>query len=158
MRLTPEEVRDLDAIADRDDEFVDEFRISQIEEFGQPEIDQPETVPEEDSAKIEPANQTVAENPLEQMASQERSSTSEQTSAIDDWGRTLQLGRTGSLKVFLGPMFAGKSSRLLEATNSNSAVSRTVIEVNHVSDDRYTTEGTVTTHSGLSSTWGNTVP
>jgi thymidine kinase len=99
----------------------------------------------------------VAENPLEQMASQGRTCASEHISAIDEWGRTLQLGRTGSLKMLLGPMFAGKSSRLLEATNSNSAVTRTVIEVNHMSDDRYSTEGTVTTHSGLSSTCGNRV-
>jgi hypothetical protein len=129
-----------------------------MDEFRQPEIDQPESEPcEEDSAKVEPANQTVAENPLEQMASQGRTCTSEHISAIDEWGKTLQLGRTGSLKVFLGPMFAGKSTHLLEATNSNSAVTRTVIEVNHVSDDRYNTEGTVTTHSELSSTCGNTV-
>lgn len=52
---------------------------------------------------------------------------------------------TGTLQLILGPMFSGKSTRLLHETNSYRAIGKRVLFINHCLNERYPGEG-ITTH------------
>ncbi|KAJ1434332.1 thymidine kinase [Ochromonadaceae sp. CCMP2298] len=47
---------------------------------------------------------------------------------------------TGYLEIILGPMFSGKTSRLIDVFNEYCVMGVGALIVNHASDDRYTSE------------------
>jgi len=57
-----------------------------------------------------------------------------------------------SLDILIGPMFAGKSSRILSIVSRYSALGTPVLVVKHSKDTRYGTNSAIVTHDG------NTVP
>ena len=54
-----------------------------------------------------------------------------------------------TIEVFTGPMFAGKTTGLLDRVHYFRGAGVPVLLVKHASDRRYDTGGTVTTHSGI---------
>jgi thymidine kinase len=54
----------------------------------------------------------------------------------------------GMIKLYLGPMFSGKTSSLLEAYTRHSIGSRNCLLVKHIFDDRYS-DRNIVTHSGI---------
>lgn len=57
---------------------------------------------------------------------------------------------SGKIKLILGPMFSGKSSRLIETINKYRFKNLKVIMVNHTFDHRYTSSSEVVTHDKIS--------
>lgn len=57
---------------------------------------------------------------------------------------------SGKIKLILGPMFSGKSTRLIETINKYRFKDLKVIMVKHTFDQRYTTTSEVVTHDKLS--------
>ena len=57
------------------------------------------------------------------------------------------MSATGYLKVITGPMFSGKSSRLIDVHSKFLARGASICAINHNADDRYGTWG-ITTHEG----------
>ena len=53
---------------------------------------------------------------------------------------------SGSLKLILGPMFSGKSTRLLHEANTHRAIGKRVLCINHTWNNRYSGRG-ITTHN-----------
>lgn len=53
-----------------------------------------------------------------------------------------------SLEVILGCMYSGKSTELIRRIRKHQAIKTKVLVVNHLSDNRYSTRDTTTTHSG----------
>lgn len=51
-----------------------------------------------------------------------------------------------SLHILIGPMFAGKSSRILDIVARNAAIDTPVIVIKHIADARYSLENEVVTH------------
>jgi thymidine kinase len=54
-----------------------------------------------------------------------------------------------TIEVFTGPMFAGKTTGLLDRVHYFRGAGIPTLLVKHASDKRYDTGGTVTTHSGI---------
>lgn len=57
---------------------------------------------------------------------------------------------TGSVTTIIGPMFGGKSSRLLTELKRNLLAGRKVLLIKHPDDNRYGNEGMVITHDRVS--------
>ncbi len=57
------------------------------------------------------------------------------------------MSSTGYLKVITGPMFSGKSSKLIDIHGKFLARGASICAINHSADDRYGTWG-ITTHEG----------
>jgi len=56
----------------------------------------------------------------------------------------------GELHLILGPMFAGKTTRLInEANNINKLQNKNILVINHSSDDRYSKNTFITSHDNL---------
>ena len=54
----------------------------------------------------------------------------------------------GYLKVILGPMFAGKTTNIINEFNKYTCMGYKCIAINHIIDDRYG-EGVVSNHNKL---------
>lgn len=52
-----------------------------------------------------------------------------------------------SLELFLGPMFAGKSSEVLRILHRNKVIGRKTVVITHALDKRYTEEPQLVTHN-----------
>lgn len=55
-----------------------------------------------------------------------------------------------SLELYIGPMFAGKSSTILGIIHRNAVIGRTTLCVTNVIDTRYSEEGAITSHNLMS--------
>ena len=55
-----------------------------------------------------------------------------------------------SLELFLGPMFAGKSSEVLRILQRNKVIGRKTMVITHALDTRYTEEPRIVTHNQVS--------
>lgn len=55
-----------------------------------------------------------------------------------------------SLKLYVGPMFSGKSTKLLEQIDRYKFARKDIVCFKPAMDNRYTTDGVIMTHSGLS--------
>jgi thymidine kinase len=52
----------------------------------------------------------------------------------------------GSLTLYTGPMFSGKSSRLVQIINTRRAIGQNVLVINHALDTRFNDKDTIMTH------------
>ena len=59
----------------------------------------------------------------------------------------LSITNGGYLELILGPMFSGKTSRLLEIHKKCQISNIPSVIINHISDNRYSSEATVLSHS-----------
>ena len=57
--------------------------------------------------------------------------------------------KTGSLTLYIGPMFSGKSSRLVQIINTRRAIGLNVLVVNHALDTRFNNKDTIVTHDEI---------
>lgn len=57
---------------------------------------------------------------------------------------------TPNLKLYVGPMFSGKSTKLLEQVERYKFAKKEVVCFKPAMDTRYTQEGVIMTHSGMS--------
>lgn len=55
-----------------------------------------------------------------------------------------------SLELILGPMFAGKSSRILSIVNRYKAIDKSVLILSHLADSRYSETHSIVNHDGSS--------
>lgn len=55
---------------------------------------------------------------------------------------------SGYLEIILGPMFSGKTSRLIEIYNKCQISNIECVIINHVSDDRFTDQENLVSHDG----------
>ena len=53
------------------------------------------------------------------------------------------------LEIIIGPMFSGKTSKLLNIAKMHTLMNRNVILCNHSLDNRYSLENLVSTHDGI---------
>ena len=59
--------------------------------------------------------------------------------------------KTGYLEIYIGSMYAGKTSRLLNIYRQLSLCNIKVLVINHTLDNRYTSESRMISHDNISS-------
>ena len=55
----------------------------------------------------------------------------------------------GKIKLIIGPMFSGKSTRLIETVRKYSFKNKKTILINFIGDNRYTSESQIVTHDQI---------
>lgn len=55
---------------------------------------------------------------------------------------------TGRLEVIIGPMFAGKSTKLIEIANRYESIQKKILTITHVIDNRYG-DGVISSHNKI---------
>jgi len=53
-----------------------------------------------------------------------------------------------SLELILGPMFAGKSSAILQIVNRHKSIGRSIVIISHSFDSRYSSDNYIVNHDG----------
>ena len=56
------------------------------------------------------------------------------------------LMKSGRLELILGPMFAGKSTKLIEIANRYESINKKILTITHIIDNRYG-EGVISSHN-----------
>ena len=56
--------------------------------------------------------------------------------------------KTGRLEVIIGPMFAGKSTKLIEIANRYESIQKHILTITHIIDNRYG-EGVISSHNHI---------
>lgn len=54
--------------------------------------------------------------------------------------------KPGSIQIIMGPMFSGKSSELMRLVKRFTIADRNCLVLNYAADNRYSSEGKVSTH------------
>jgi len=64
---------------------------------------------------------------------------------VTNLGNTMEIGR---LELILGPMFSGKSTRVIEISNRYESIGRNVLNITHIIDNRYG-NGVISSHNKI---------
>jgi len=56
---------------------------------------------------------------------------------------------TGRLELIIGNMFSGKSTELIRRINREQSISKRILIINYISDNRYSSENVISTHNSL---------